>query len=71
LPDSYVWDTSRISEGILKVVGVATGFGDAARLNDNGKMINDKVFDLRGRQTGTENLPAGIYIRNGRKVVVR
>jgi hypothetical protein len=34
-------------------------------------MINDKVYDLRGRQTGTENLPAGIYIRNGRKMVVR
>ena len=70
LPYNY-WDTSRISEGILRVVGVATGFGDAARLNDNGKMINDKVYDLRGRQTGTENLPAGIYIRNGRKMVVR
>lgn len=71
LPDSYVWDTSRISEGILKVVSVATRLGDAARLIENGKMINDKVYDLRGRQTGKENLPAGIYIRNGRKMVVR
>ena len=29
----------------------ATDISDAARLNDNGEMINDKLYDLQGRRT--------------------
>ncbi len=53
---------------------------DATHLNDNVKMINDKeettndgVYDLQGRRiTNDHQLKAkGIYIRNGRKVVLK
>ena len=73
LPVEYTWDTSRISEGILVVTGINTGintpFADADPMN---------VYDLNGRlvkrlssAAGAEDLPAGIYIRGGRKYVVR
>ena len=72
-PAGYTWDTSRISEGVIFVTAVSTAIHstlvDADPLN---------VYDLRGRlvrrqstATSTEGLPAGIYIRGGRKVVIR
>ena len=73
LATNVTWDTSRISEGVLVVTGVNTGINPA--LNDTDAK---NVYDLRGRlvrrqttATSTEGLPAGIYIRGGRKVVVR
>ena len=46
-----------------------TGISDAMRLNDNGKLKNDNFFDLQGRRVAQ---PAkGLYIVNGRKVVVK
>jgi len=73
LPAGYEWDTSRISEGILKVAAVNTGIraaqGDADPRN---------VYDLQGRLVrrqataiSTEGLPTGIYLRGGRKVIVK
>jgi len=73
LPKSITWDTSRISEGVLVVTGVDTGikasFADADPKN---------VYDLSGRlvrrmstATSTEGLSSGIYIRGGKKVVVK
>ncbi|MBR1881217.1 MAG: carbohydrate-binding protein [Prevotella sp.] len=71
LPAEYTWDTSRISEGILVVTGV-TGIKNAYADAD-GK----NVYDLNGRlvrrqatATDTNGLPAGVYIRGGRKIVV-
>ena len=50
------------------------GNGDATRLNDNGKMINDKEADawytLDGRKVNGQ-LKKGVYIQNGRKVVIK
>ena len=48
-----------------------TGIGDASRLNDKGQMINDKCFDLSGRCVGNGNLKPGVYIVNGKKVLMR
>ena len=73
--DNYggiVWDTSRLSEGVLVVKGIDTGMGDAARLKN--KDSEGKVYDLSGRQTTVENgrkPKAGIYVRGGKKVVIR
>ena len=57
-----------------------TGISDASHLNDNIEMINDKrgvVYDLQGRKVETSdfklkssNLPKGIYIVGGKKVVI-
>ena len=73
LPEGYYWDTSRISEGVLVVKGVDTGikatFADADPRN---------VYDLSGRlvrrmptATSTEGLSSGIYLRGGKKVIVK
>ena len=71
LPEAYTWDTSRISEGILVVTGVSTGIKSQT---SNLKSQTSDIYDLRGRQIrhqDLENLPAGIYIRGGKKVIVK
>ena len=56
----------------------ATGISEAAPLNDKGQMINDNWYSLDGRKldgVGAGPVPArlrkGLYIHNGRKVVVK
>ena len=73
LPAMFTWDTSRINEGILKITGVDTGV--KTTLVDSDPM---NVYDLSGRLvkrmatvSDTQGLPAGIYIRGGKKVVVK
>jgi hypothetical protein len=47
-----------------------TGIGDAARLIDKGKMINDKlIYDLQGRRV--KQPVRGLYIQNGNLVVIK
>lgn len=46
-----------------------TGISDASRLNDNGEIQNDNVYDLQGRRV--EKPTRGLYIVNGRKVVIK
>ena len=66
LPEAYTWDTSRISEGIISVAAISTGirssFIDADSKN---------VFDLQGRKINGLQTKAGIYIRGGKKVIIR
>ena len=54
---------------LLKDYG--TGIGDAKRLNDKGKMINDNsIYDLSGRRISGK--PArGVYIKDGKKVAIK
>jgi len=48
---------------------------DAARLNDKGQMINDKVRDgwytLDGRKLDNVPTAKGVYIKDGRKIVIK
>lgn len=37
----------------------------------NGKSLNGKCYDLTGRRIDNNSLPRGIYIKDGRKVVVK
>lgn len=46
-----------------------TGINDAIRLNDE-QMINDKWYDLNGRQLQEKPTQKGVYLNGGRKVVV-
>ena len=48
------------------------GISDAPRLNDKGQMKNDKcgVYDLQGRQITNAQLSKGLYIKDGRKVIL-
>ena len=66
------WDTSRISEGLLFVKSIDLGISDARRSGIDPKA----VYDLRGRCVRTANqslegLPSGIYVRGGKKIVVK
>jgi hypothetical protein len=49
--------------------GNTTGISDATRLNDKSEMINDNFLDLQGRKVIYPK-KKGLYIKNGRKVVV-
>jgi autotransporter-associated beta strand protein len=71
LPEAYIWDTSRISEGVLVVTGVSTGIKSQT---SNLKSQTFDIYDLKGRlvrRQDLENLPAGIYIRGGKRVMVK
>ena len=45
-----------------------TGISDATRLEDKGQWTEDNVYDLQGRKVN--NPKSGLYIINGKKVVV-
>ena len=74
LPVGYYWDTTKFSTGYLYVrvnasVGIKAPFADTDPNN---------IYDLSGRlirrlssASELKKLPAGIYIRGGKKVVVR
>jgi surface protein len=47
-----------------------TGINDAIRLNDE-QMINDKWYDLNGQQLQKKPTRKGVYLHNGRKVIIR
>ena len=69
--DGITWDTSRICEGLLFVQSVATGIQAVAREADS----ND-IYDIRGQlvrknAANTVGLPAGVYIRGGKKIIVK
>ena len=44
---------------------------EAPKASDNKNQTSDKVYDLSGRLVNPEHLRPGIYIINGRKVLVR
>ena len=48
-----------------------TGISDALRLNDKGQMINDEWFTLDGRRLDSKPKVKGLYINNGRKVLIQ
>ena len=45
------------------------GVGDALRLNDNGKIVNDNIYNLQGQRLSS--LQKGLNIVNGQKVFVK
>jgi autotransporter-associated beta strand protein len=65
------WDTTRLSEGLLFVKAIDTAVPEIVSLQRP-----RNIYDMRGRlvrrnATNTEGLPAGIYICEGRKFVVK
>ena len=48
-----------------------TEIGDVPRLNEKGEMINDNWHTLDGRKLSGEPTKSGIYVRNGKKVIVK
>ena len=67
--DGYVWDYSRLNEGILMIAeDPATGI--ETRTRDN---VQSTIYDLSGRRIQGEwkDLPRGLYIVNGQKTMKR
>ena len=74
LPEHYYWDTTFFTSGYLFIrytpaTGIRGTFAEADPKN---------VYDLKGRlvrrmstASDTEGLPAGIYVRGGRKFVIK
>ena len=65
------WDTSRISEGLLFVKNIDTTINEVIT-----EATPRNIYDTRGRlvrahATSTEGLPAGIYICEGRKFIIK
>jgi hypothetical protein len=71
MSEGITWDTSRISEGLLIVKDIDLGIG-AARVD----IDPNAVYDLMGRKVRNSDadlngLPSGIYVRGGKKFVVK
>ena len=64
------WDTSRISEGLLFVKAINTEGIEELRLADV-QMSDAIVYDLLGRKQSNAQLRRGLYVINGRKVVIK
>ena len=71
MEEGITWDTSRLSEGLLIVSGISSGINEL-----HSTMNPNDIYDLRGRlirkdATSTDGLPSGIYVRGGKKIVVK
>jgi hypothetical protein len=71
--NGITWDTSRISEGLLFVKSIDTGI-DPLGIEQR-QLADERIFDLNGRVVSTDgttrHLPAGIYVKGGKKIVVK
>lgn len=65
------WDTSRISEGLLFVKAISSSIDSIVSIQ-----APRNIYDIRGQlvrrqATSLEGLPAGVYICEGRKFIVK
>ena len=51
--------------------GLITGLGFISAGQQQKGKTSDAVYDLQGRKMNAESLKAGIYIRNGKKFIVK
>ena len=71
MQDGFEWDTSRISEGLLFVKAIDNAI--STLLSDE---TPRNIYDLRGHLVranaiSTEGLPAGVYVCEGRKFIIK
>jgi hypothetical protein len=59
------------SRSFFGLPGEETGMGDATRLNNNEQITNNKWYSLDGRRLDGRPTAKGIYIVNGKKVIVK
>ena len=71
MQDGIEWDASRIAEGLLFVKAIETGITPLATHHSPFDIYDTRGRLVRARATNTEGLPAGIYICEGRKFVVK
>ena len=74
LPEHYYWDTSYFKTGYLYIrysasTGVRTPFADMDPRNVYN--LNGRIVRRMASATAIDGLPAGIYIRGGKKILVK
>ena len=67
------WDTSEVMNGVLKIYSDPTAIGVIS--GDNAGQLND-IYNLKGQlvrknATSVDGLPRGVYLQNGKKIVVK
>ena len=67
------WDTSGVMNGVLKIYSDPTAIGVIS--GDNAGQLND-IYNLKGQlvrknATSVDGLPRGVYLQNGKKIVVK
>ena len=70
------WSDCIVGQLSLAASSYVTGVDGLSRQEEHGRTASNTVYDLMGRKVGTESatppmLPKGVYIVNGRKVVVK
>ena len=67
-----LWDNSSGARRYVAILGVSDM---EEELGDDGSLVrraaDNRTYDLRGRVVDADNLRPGVYIRGGRKIVVR
>ena len=74
LPEYAQTRISDFSLGIIFEDEETTGISEASPLNDKGQVENDKrgeIYDLQGRRVVGQPTKSGLYIKNGRKVMIK
>lgn len=73
--DTSLQDLHNLELPARSVVTVVIGLEDATDIrtikNEKLKVKNESVYDLQGRRISNNQLQKGIYIHNGRKVVIK
>ena len=70
LPEGLYWDIRGLSEktGVLRVTDDITVSGVKMVKAEN---TSDRIYDLQGKQVRIESLKPGVYVRGGKKIVVK
>ena len=70
LPSGLYWDIRGLSEktGVLRVTDDITVSGVKMVKAEN---TSDRIYDLQGKQVRIESLKPGVYVRGGKKIVVK
>ena len=61
----------KLSDTSVKALPIEFGEGDGVRVLENGQSATDNVYDLGGRQMDHRKLSHGVYIIDGKKMLVK
>lgn len=77
LPEGLEWDTTDLlnAQGVIRIVAaqVEPTPTPVSTIRANNTKVDNRIFDILGRYVGTDKnaLKPGIYIQNGKKILVK
>ena len=66
----YVSNGNNLARLTIRVGGT-TGLGNATRQHDEVERMSGSFYDLLGRKVGDKPTRAGVYVKDGRKIVIK